>query len=103
MRTKYYNNLYVIDDEKKIDKLIDLFNLSVKNDLFKWTQVISTQTSGNDTIDLIIYHSPKYNDNIFTIELASDPKKNGRLYHGILYINEKNPAVTVENIFAVVF
>lgn len=94
MKTKFYGDLYVIDDSKKIDKLMNLFNLSVKNDLSKWTQTtgIRSYTSGQK-YDLITYRSPKYNDDFFIVELATDPLNNGRLYYGVAFIKEKNPGV----------
>lgn len=94
MKTKFYSDLYIIDDNKKIDKLLDLFNLSVKNDLSKWIQLQGTRTyTSGQKYDLITYKSPKYNDDFFIVELATDPLNNGRLYYGILFLKEKNPSV----------
>ena len=93
MKTKHYSNAFLIDP-KRVEKLITLFNASVKNDLSKWTQKLSTRTGYNksNTWDLIFYYSPIYGGINFVVELAND-SYNGFVY-GMCYINEKNPAIS---------
>jgi len=92
MQTKYYSNLYVIEDPKRVEKLLDLFVLSVKNDLSKWKQVLSTRTNKNSNdIDLIQYISPKYNNDSFIVEYAST---NNYTVYGVVYLDEKTPQIT---------
>ena len=92
MKTKYYTDTYLIEDEVRCKKLIDLFNSSVKKDLNKWVQKISTWKSKNgDRYDKTEYYSPDYNGVSFVWEFS----KSNVSYHkfNIVFINEKNPAI----------
>jgi len=87
MKTKYYTDCYLIEDPVRIHKLMDLFNISVKNDINKWVQSLSTRKWGKDTADLIFYGSPNYGNIRFLCEYAF--AFDGRLIYGICYINDK--------------
>jgi hypothetical protein len=68
MDTKYYNNLFIINDINRKKKYHELILLSLKNDMNKWTVV---------NIDNITkYISPNYNNSTFIKEVRKEKLDN---------------------------
>lgn len=81
MGTKYYRNLYEIDDYYRKNKYYKLLLSSLKNDMSKWSETVS--------IDDTKYQSPDYNGSNFIIEI--------RLYSKFAYVIHKNPPIKDRN------
>jgi len=62
--TKYYNDMYVINDKFRRNKYEKLLILSLTNDTAKWTKKLSNN-------NIAFYISPHYNDTYFIIENAN--------------------------------
>jgi hypothetical protein len=61
LKTKYYNNVYVIQDDSRRKKLQELFLRSLKNDMEKWKKIIRYRDgSNNSKITDTDYYSPNY-------------------------------------------
>ena len=69
-KTKFYNNVYLIDDKNRKEKLQELFLRSIRNDFRKWTKVIrykDDEDTGKKTRDTDFF-SPKYNGYVFQLD-----------------------------------
>lgn len=78
MATKYYYNLWEIEDVYRRKKYAQLLLASLQNDVNKWREIV--------TSDRTVYESPDYNGSIFRIEF--------RLYFTFTYIFHRNPPIT---------
>lgn len=71
-KTKYYSNVYLIDDENRKKKLQELFLRSAKNDMSKWTKVVrykEDEVAGKKVMTKDTdYFSPQYNGYVFQID-----------------------------------
>lgn len=85
--TKYYNDMYVINDRFRRNKYEKLLILSLVNDTAKWTKKLSTD-------NIAFYISPHYNDTYFVIENGN---KNTRQAN-IAFARHKNSVVPKEKI-----
>jgi len=77
MATKYYNNLYDIEDPYRRKKYLQLIISSLKNDMSKWTEEITSSTTR--------YYSPIYNGTDFCIAVLS--------YTTIAYVQHNTPII----------
>lgn len=77
MASKYYNNLYDIEDTHRRNKYYQLLLASLKNDLKKWK--LSINQNGK-----CAYNSPSYNGSVFIIDV---------LYVDIAYIKHSKPLI----------
>jgi len=67
--TKYYNNVFLIDDKYRKKKLQELFLRSLKNDLSKWSKIVKYKEE-EDGIKVkdTDYFSPDYNGYVFQFD-----------------------------------
>jgi hypothetical protein len=76
MSTKFYTNLYEIDDHFRKKKYLQLLISSLQNDLSKWTQEAGTSTK---------YVSPNYNGSQFVVVFQT--------YSSFAYISHSTPPI----------
>jgi len=104
MPTKYYNNVYVIEDENRKKKLQELFLRSVCNDMSKWTKVVRyvdekiPGTNKTRKVTDTDYFSPSYNGYVFQLDYNNKIGMvhiNGQIYELVFdyedYKNDKYP------------
>lgn len=78
MDTKYYSDLYIIDDIYRKKKYEKVLISSLSNDINKWTEQIITS---NNSLKPIRYTSPTYNDSKFIIEVFSSGHMIAYVFH----------------------
>ena len=65
IRTKYYTNLYIIDDKYRMSKYQKLLLESLRTDIQKWSKSLGKN-------NIIYYFSPHYNDQRFVFEIQNE-------------------------------
>jgi len=66
--TKYYNNVFLIDDKNRKEKLQEFFLRSIRNDFKKWTKVIRYKEVNKKIVRDTDYFSPDYNGYVFQLD-----------------------------------
>ena len=67
-KTKYYGNVYLIEDENRKKKLQELFLRSIRNALNKWTKIIRYSEKDGKMVRDTDYLSPSYNKYVFQLD-----------------------------------
>ncbi len=99
-KTKYYSNLYLIEDKNRKIKLQELFLRSLNTDMDKWTKTIKYNIDEDEKTPTTAtkYFSPSYSGYIF--QLDYDKKigmvhSNGKIFELVFdyedYENDKYP------------
>jgi len=85
-KSSYDSTIFILDDNVRKIKLLELFKKSVDQDIKLWTVTYSSSNS------VIKYKSPNYKNDSFVIEFRTNYM--GTIGNGCIYLDSSNPIVS---------